>query len=92
MTVFRRYLKRIFAANREFILSETVAANGVMQVLMKFRDRQGQWTMDEMRQLRHHFVRLSLVIPAFLVFLLPLGSVILPVLAEMLDRRSKPRL
>lgn len=87
----RRYLIRLFASNKEFILKETVAVNGAMKLLMKNRNTGEPWTREELAQLRRHFLRLSLIVPALLIFILPFGSIILPVLAEMLDRRKEPR-
>lgn len=91
MNCLGRYFKRLFAANRDFILQETLAANGVMALLMKNRNTGERWTKDEVKQLRRHFLRLAMLVPALIVFLLPLGSVMLPVLAEVLDRRKVPR-
>ena len=79
-------------ANREFILKEVLAGKGIMQLLMKNRNTGEPWTRSELRQLRLYFLRIALVVPAVIIFLLPLGSVILPVLAEVLDRRNKIRL
>lgn len=86
-----RYLIRLFTSNKEFIIKETVAASGVMELLMKHRNTGERWTKDEMKQLRMHFLRLSLIVPAMIVFFLPLGSVILPILADVLDRRKTDR-
>ncbi|MGO9015955.1 MAG: hypothetical protein ACLQF0_13375 [Dissulfurispiraceae bacterium] len=86
-----RYLRRLFMANREFILQEVLAGKGIMQLLMKNRNTGEPWTRSELRQLRLHFLRISLVVPAVIIFLLPLGSLLLPLLAEVLDRRKKIR-
>ncbi|MBF0506426.1 MAG: hypothetical protein HQL09_06285 [Nitrospirae bacterium] len=91
MNCLGRYLKRLFAANRDFIFKETVAANGVMALLMKNRNTGERWTRDERKQLRMYFLSLSLLVPALIVFLLPFGAVMLPILAEVLDRRKTPR-
>jgi hypothetical protein len=89
--MFKRYLNRLFIANKQFLLRETVAAKGIMQLLMKNRNTGEHWTRDELKQLRRHFLSLALIFPALLIFLLPFGSLILPVLAEVLDRRIKIR-
>lgn len=86
-----RYLKRLFMANREFILKEVLAGKGIMQLLMKNRNTGEPWTRSELIQLRLHFLRISLVVPALIIFLLPFGSLMLPLLAEVLDRRKKIR-
>jgi hypothetical protein len=84
-------MKRLFMANREFILKEVLAGKGIMQLLMKNRNTGETWTRSELRQLRLHFLRISLIVPAVIIFLLPFGSLMLPVLAEVLDRRNKVR-
>jgi hypothetical protein len=86
-----RYLRRLFIANRDFILKEVLAGKGIMQLLMKHRDTGETWTRSELRQIRLHFLSISLIVPALIVFLLPFGALILPVLAEVLDRRIKMR-
>ncbi len=86
-----RYLRRLFIANREFILKEILAGKGIMQLLMKNRNTGELWTRSELRQLRLYFLHISLAVPAMIIFLLPLGSLILPILAEVLDRRNKKR-
>ena len=86
-----RYMRRLFMANREFILKEVLAGKGIMQLLMKDRNTGETWTRSELRQLRLYFLRISLIVPAMIIFLLPFGSLMLPVLAEVLDRRNKMR-
>ncbi len=89
--MFKRYIKRILIANRDFLLKEAVAANGIMRLLMKNRNTGEQWTKNELGQLRSYFLSLLLIVPALIIFLLPFGSLLLPILAEVLERRSKPR-
>ncbi|MBZ0154702.1 MAG: hypothetical protein K8I29_00630 [Alphaproteobacteria bacterium] len=86
------WLKRLLVKNREFILQETLAARGLMQVLMKPRNTRTPWTGEEVREIKMHLWTLSLAIPVLLVFLLPGGSLLLPFLAEVLDRRTTKRL
>jgi len=78
-------------AHREFLLREVVAGKGIMQLLMKHRNTGRAWTRNEVMLLRMHFLRLALIVPALFIFLLPFGWVLLPVLAEVLDRRHKKR-
>ena len=84
-------MKRLFMANREFILKEVLAGKGIIQLLMKDRNTGETWTRSELRQLRLYFLHISLIVPAMIIFLLPFGALMLPVLAEVLDRRNKMR-
>jgi hypothetical protein len=65
--------------------------NGFMRLLMKRRNKEGLWTAGEQAQLKEHLRHLSLYVPALIVFLLPFGSLLLPVLAFVLDRRRTRR-
>ena len=84
-------MTRLFVRNRDFILREVLEVKGLMQLLMKHRNTGEKWTKDELRQIRGHFRELSKMVPVLIVFLLPGGSLFLPFLAQVLDRRTKPR-
>jgi hypothetical protein len=86
------YFKRLIIKNREFILKEVLAVKGLMYLLMKNRNTGEKWTREEKREIKNHLRILSKVIPVIIVFLLPGGSLFLPFLAEVLDRRKKGRL
>lgn len=85
------YFKRLIAKNREFILGQVLAVQGLMQLLMKSRNTGRPWTFEEKLKIKLHLFKLSLLIPALIVFLLPFGSLMLPLLAEVLDRRKSVR-
>ncbi len=85
------YFKRIIIKNREFILREILAVKGLMHLLMKNRNTGEKWTKEEKREIKNHLKDISKVIPVIIVFLLPGGSLLLPFLAEVLDRRKKRR-
>jgi hypothetical protein len=87
----RQHFKRLISKHREFLLEEVLAVKGLMQVLMKNRNTGEKWTRDEIRQIRAHLKVISKVVPVIMVFLLPGGSLLLPLLAEVLDRRKKKR-
>ncbi|MFO0752692.1 MAG: hypothetical protein U0411_05140 [Thermodesulfovibrionales bacterium] len=86
-----QWMKRLLVKNREFLLHETLAVKGLMKVIMKPRNTHVPWTAEEMQEIRRHLRTLSRVIPALLIFLLPGGSLLLPFLAEVLDRRTIKR-
>ena len=86
------YFKRLIIKNREFILAEILAVKGLMYLLMKNRNTGEKWSREEKMEIKKHLRNISKVIPIIIVFLLPGGSLFLPFLAEILDRRKKRRL
>ena len=89
--MIRLFLKKFIQKNRALILKEATYLNGFMRLLMKRRSTGEKWTKDEKTQLKVNIKHLSLYVPALFIFLLPGGSLLLPVLAEILDRRKKQR-
>ena len=89
--MIRFFLRRLIAKNRERILREAVLINGFMHLFMKPVNTGQSWTKEEKRELKRHIRHLSGYVPALIVFLLPGGSLLLPLLAEILDRRKKKR-
>jgi len=77
--------------NRAFILAQVLDVKGLMQLLMKNRNTGETWTPEEVRQIRAHLKGISRMVPVILVFLLPGGAFLLPLLAEVLDRRKQLR-
>jgi len=73
------------------ILEEAGQINGFMKLLMKPRNTGAGWTKQEKAQLRKHLKRLSFYVPVLIIFLAPFGSLLIPVLAEILDRRKNRR-
>ena len=85
------YIRDLLLRNREFILREVVEVQGLMRLLMKHRNTGKKWTGDELRKIRKHLKEISKIVPVVVVFLLPGGTILLPFLAEVLDRRKEPR-
>jgi hypothetical protein len=85
------YFKRLIIKNKAFILEEVLAVKGLMQLLMKQRNADLKWTKEERGEIKIHLKNISKVIPALIIFLLPGGSLLLPFLAEVLDRRKTRR-
>jgi len=81
--------KKLIIKNKEFILEEIFAVKGLMQLLMKQRNTNQEWTKEEIREIKTHLKNISKMVPALVIFLLPGGSLLLPFLAEILDRRKK---
>ena len=86
-----RLLKRLIQKNRAFLLAQVLEVKGLMQLLMKNRNTGEKWTQAELRQIRAHLRGISKMVPVILVFLLPGGALLLPLLAEVLDRRKQIR-
>ena len=61
---------------------------GFMQILMKPRNGE-RWTPADKIAIRAHLKSLASTLPLLLVFTLPGGSLLLPLLAWHLDRRKK---
>ncbi|HYA12053.1 MAG TPA: hypothetical protein VEF37_03630 [Thermodesulfovibrionales bacterium] len=85
------YFKRLIATNKALILEEVLAVKGLMQLLMKQRNTDQNWTKEEKREIKNHLKSISKIVPALIIFLLPGGSLLLPLLAEVLDRRKTRR-
>ncbi len=71
---------------------EVLSIKGLMQLLMKTRNTDQKWTREEKREIKRHLKNISKIIPIVVLFSLPGGSFLLPVLAEVLDRRKIRRL
>jgi hypothetical protein len=89
--MIKRYFRRLFLKNKDFLLRESDAIKGFMQVLMKHRNTGEKWTKEEKKQIRQHLKTMALTVPALIVFMLPGGSIYLPVLVDVLDRRKEIR-
>ena len=88
---FKALVRWHLCKQREFILTNVLEAQGLMRLLMKPRNSGLPWSRDEVGRIRAHLKTLARLIPALVVFLLPGGLLLLPLLAEVLDRRQGPR-
>ena len=91
VSMIKKYLKSLIIVNKEAILMEVLAIKGLMQLLMKTRNTDEKWTREERTEIKRHLRNIAKIIPAVVIFVLPGGSVLLPVLAEALDRRKTRR-
>lgn len=89
--MIKRFLKRLIDRNKEFILSQVLAVKDLMRLLMKNRNTGEKWTREEIHEIRAHLRHIAMLVPALIIFLLPGGSLLLPLLADVLDRRKKIR-
>ena len=89
--MIKLFLKRHILKNRALILQESQHLSDFTNLLMKRRNTGVKWTGEEITQLKSHLKHLSLYVPALIIFVLPFGLFLLPILAEILDRREKSR-
>jgi hypothetical protein len=87
----KSYLTRIIARHRDVMLQESAGMRDFMKLLMKQRNTDSKWTKAEIHEIKAHLKHLSIYVPIMLFFILPFGSLLLPVLAEVLDRRRSVR-
>ncbi len=85
------FIKKLFARQRDLIFRESRDMRDFVQLLMKQRNTGVKWTADEIHQLKAHLRHLARYIPALVIFALPFGSLLLPLLAELVDRRKRRR-
>jgi hypothetical protein len=83
----REILKKQLLKYRGMILEKVQSVNNLMALLMKGSPR--KWTRKEKEEIKAHFLQLSKSIPLLMVFLLPGGFILMPLLLEMIDRRKK---
>jgi hypothetical protein len=89
--MIKSYLKRLLIKNKEFMLNEALAVKGFMKLLMKHRNTGEKLTKEERKLIKQHLKTMALAVPALIVFLPPGGSIFLPVLVDLLDRRKNTR-
>lgn len=69
-------------------MKEILEVRGLMHLLMKNRDTGRSWTGEEKKEIKAHLKNISKVVPVVTIFLLPGGSLLLPFLVEVLDKRE----
>ncbi|HUH67354.1 MAG TPA: hypothetical protein VLZ07_13060 [Syntrophales bacterium] len=89
--MIKSFFKSLAAKNRDLIVEEGEEIRGFMHLLMKRRNTGQEWTKEEAEDLKSHVKRLSLHVPVLIMIALPFGLALLPVLAEILDRRKRSR-
>lgn len=86
-----QFIKRQFSKNRALIHAKAGQMEGFLHLLTKQRNTSEKWTQEEISLLKSQIIHLSLYIPAMIVIIMPFGMLLLPMLAEILDRRSQKR-
>ncbi len=82
--------KEAVARQREMVLAEAVEVKDLMRILMKERNHQ-KWEDEDIAAIKAHLIHLAKAIPVLAIVLAPGGLILLPILAEILDRRTKRR-
>src|SRR4030042_4750084 len=83
----REALKGMLTKYQKKILKEIDSIKDLLALLMK--GTQGGLTTGELLKIKTHFIILGKKMPILMVFLLPGGLILLPILIEVLDRRKK---
>ncbi len=81
----------MMANYKNLIYEQSNNMTDFMHLLMKQRNVKGQWTKEEIEQIRRHLKILLASVPFLIIFILPFGFVLLPILASALDRRKASR-
>ena len=89
--MIRFFVKRLIFKNKDLIFSEAQRFQGFLQLFFKQRNTELRWTKEEKQEIKNYLKRLSFYVPILIIFVLPGGSLMLPVLAEILDRRKARR-
>ena len=87
----RRILNKQMEKYKDLIYSEGETMKGFMLLIMKPRNTGLPWTHEEIRAIKACIRHLAHYVPFLVIFLLPFGSLLLPVMAEILDRRRERR-
>jgi hypothetical protein len=86
-----RFIKSQIRKNKDLILDEVREVDGFFQLLMKHRNTGIKWSPSEKVQLKQYLRRLIGHAPVLCIFLLPAGFLLIPLLAEVIDRRKRSR-
>jgi hypothetical protein len=86
------FLKRLILKNKQLIFHEAQQMQGFLFLLFKERNTDSKWTREEKEQIKTYLKRLSAYVPVIILFILPGGSLLLPILVEILDRRKQRRI
>jgi hypothetical protein len=87
--MIKLFCKKFISKNGDAILEESRHVRGFIRLLMKHRNSRIALTQEEIHDFKSYVKRLSLHMPILIIIVLPLGLGLLPILAEILDRRKK---
>jgi hypothetical protein len=91
LSVVRTFLKSMLNKHKALFFQEAQRISGFLYLLMKQRNTDEKWTAEEKKEIKRQLKILAMYIPILIIFLLPGGSLLLPFLAEVMDRRKTRR-
>ena len=91
VSVIRTFLKGLLIKHKALFFQEAQRISGFLYILMKQRNSDERWTPEEKKEIKRNLKILAMYIPILIIFLLPGGSLLLPFLAEVMDRRKTRR-
>ena len=89
--MIRAFFKNLLIKHKALFFQEAQRISGFLYLLMKPRNTGEKWTPEEKKEIKRQLKYLTMYIPILLIFLLPGGSLMLPFLAEVMDRRKVSR-
>lgn len=81
--------RRVFLKYRNEIINEVLRIDDLMYLITK--GTYSKWTKEESALLKSHFQHLAKRMPVLALILAPGGMLLLPILAEVLERRKTSR-
>lgn len=91
MRILQLLLKKFIIDVKQLLSHEARFLDGFMHLLFKRINTGEKWTIEEKEQLKLNMVHLSSYIPALIIFALPGGMMLLPILAKLIDSRKENR-
>ena len=89
--MIRSFMRKQLLKNKNLFFQEAQKMSGFLALLMKERNTDEKWSEEERKEIKNHLKRLAWYLPVLVVFLLPGGLLLLPFLAEVMDRRKVRR-
>ncbi len=89
--MIRAFFKNQLVKHKALFFQEAQRISGFLYLLMKQRNTGEKWTPEERKEIKKQLKILAMYVPILLIFLLPGGSLMLPFLAEVMDRRKVSR-
>jgi hypothetical protein len=84
--MLKKLIKKTLFNSKEVLFYESRQMRGFMQLIMKPRNTGERWTAEEKKK-SETILSIYLYIPFLIVFLMPGGLFLLPILSSIFDRR-----
>ncbi len=89
--MIRKIISKMLTRYKATIYAEAEYMRGFLALLFRPRNTDVPWTREEIKTLKRYLWHLAHYVPFVVIFLLPFGSLLLPMMAEVLDRRRQRR-